>query len=293
MPEGAALAAFGLEHIFAGLREWCINAGFNASPGPRYASVRPKWGRMMATGTPGTFHRVKKSTNIGAEIMQRLGAVLSSSKPSKTDPGKLTSPGRCPSGLRLPPWQRTVSHTTTMLENHNIANPKRPVETGAPMAAFCVQDQAVLDPETIRAWRFLDSQGCHFVLVNRDKIPIHRRWQLPWEKPSLDQVLRHLAGGGMVGHVPAAVGAVVLDLDESNDGGGAFMDAHPPYWDIPSRRSGGLHLYYNSRGPVREPGLAHGQRCGTAPEPERLRRHLGPPCPGRHAGPPGDVRVFA
>ena len=74
------------------------------------------------------------------------------------------------------------------------------------MAAFCVQDQAGLDPETIRAWRFLDSQGCHFVLVNRDKIPIHRRWQLPWEKPSLNQVLRHLAGGGMVGHVPAAVG---------------------------------------------------------------------------------------
>ena len=114
------------------------------------------------------------------------------------------------------------------------------------MASFRVQDQAGLDPETIRAWRFLDSQGCHFVLVNRDKIPIHRRWQLPWEKPSLNQVLRHLAGGGMVGHVPAAVGAVVLDLDESDDGGGAFMDVHPPYWDIPSRRSGGLHLYYNS-----------------------------------------------
>ena len=161
------------------------------------------------------------------------------------------------------------------------------------MASFHAQDQAGLDPATVMAWRFLDSQGCHFVLVNRDKIPIHRRWQLPWERPSLDQALRHLAGGGMVGHVPAAVGAVVLDLDESDDGGGAFMDAHPPYWDIPSRRSGGLHLYYNSPGAVREPGLAHGQRCGTAAEPERLRRHLGPPGPGRHAGPPGDVRVFS
>ena len=115
------------------------------------------------------------------------------------------------------------------------------------MASFRVQDQAGLDPVTIRAWRFLDSQGCHFVLVNRDKIPIHRRWQLPWERPSLDKVLRHLAGGGMVGHVPAAVGCVVLDLDESDDGGRAFMDVHPPFWDIPSRRSGGMHMYYLSR----------------------------------------------
>ena len=115
------------------------------------------------------------------------------------------------------------------------------------MAAFCVQDQAGLDPETVRVWRFLDAQGCHFVLVNRDKIPIHRRWQLPWERPSLDKVLRHVAGGGLVGHVPAAVGCVVLDLDESDDGGEAFMDRHPPFWDSPSRRSGGLHLYYNTR----------------------------------------------
>ena len=115
------------------------------------------------------------------------------------------------------------------------------------MAAFCVQDQAGLDPETVRAWGFLDSQGTHFVLVNRDKVPIHRRWQLPWERPSLGQALRHLAGGGLVGHVPAAVGCVVLDLDESDDGGRQFMDRHPPYWDIPSQRAGGLHLYYNSR----------------------------------------------
>ena len=114
------------------------------------------------------------------------------------------------------------------------------------MASFRVQGQAGLDPETIRAWRFLDAEGVHFVLVNRDKIPIHRRWQLPWERPTLGQVLRHLAGGGMVGHVPAAVGTVVLDLDESDDGGRQLMDRHPPYWDIPSRRSGGLHLYYNS-----------------------------------------------
>ena len=114
------------------------------------------------------------------------------------------------------------------------------------MAAFCVQDQAGLDPETVRVWRFLDSQGTHFVLVNRDKVPIHRRWQLPWERPSLGQALRHLAGGGLVGHVPAAVGCVVLDVDESGDGAEAFMDAHPPYWDIPSQRAGGLHLYYTT-----------------------------------------------
>ena len=114
------------------------------------------------------------------------------------------------------------------------------------MAAFCVQDQAGLDPETVRTYQFLYSQGLHFVLVNRAKIPIHRRWQLPWERPSLEKVLRHLAGGGLVGHVPAAVGCVVLDVDESGDGAEAFMDAHPPYWDIPSKRAGGMHLYYTT-----------------------------------------------
>ena len=115
------------------------------------------------------------------------------------------------------------------------------------MAAFRVQAQAGLDPETVRTYQFLDAQGVHFVLVNGEKVPIHRRWQLPWERPSLDKVLRHLAGGGLVGHVPAAVGCVVLDMDESDDDGEAFMDRHPPFWDSPSRRSGGLHLYYNSR----------------------------------------------
>ena len=115
------------------------------------------------------------------------------------------------------------------------------------MAAFCVQAPTGLDPETVRTYQFLDAQGVHFVLVNQSKIPIHRRWQLPWERPSLDKVLRHLAQGGLVGHVPAAVGTVVLDLDESDDDGRQFMDAHPPFWDIPSRRSGGLHLYYLSR----------------------------------------------
>ena len=79
------------------------------------------------------------------------------------------------------------------------------------------------------------------------KVPIHQRWQLPWATPSLEQVLHHLEQGCPVGHVPAAVGCVVLDVDESDDGGKVFMDWHPPFWDIPSRRAGGLHLYYLSR----------------------------------------------
>ena len=89
----------------------------------------------------------------------------------------------------------------------------------------------------------------HFVLVGdtTKKVPIHQRWQLPWATPSLEQVLRHLEQGCPVGHIPAAVGCVVLDVDESDDGGKVFMDRHPPFWDIPSRRAGGLHLYYLSR----------------------------------------------
>ena len=163
------------------------------------------------------------------------------------------------------------------------------MEKDTPLASFHAQDQAGLDPETIRAWRFLDSQGCHFVLVNRDKIPIHRRWQLPWERPSLDKVLRHLAGGGMVGHVPAAVGTVVLDLDESDDDGSRFMDRHPPFWDIPSRRSGGMHMYYLSRVQYGNRDWRMGSAAGQLRSRERLRRHLGSPCPGRHAGLPEHV----
>ena len=106
-----------------------------------------------------------------------------------------------------------------------------------------------LDPRTAQAYAYLHEQGCHFVLVGdtMKKVPIHQRWQLPWAAPSLEQVLRHLAQGRPVGHVPAAVGCVVLDVDESDDGGRTFMDRHPPFWDIPSNRSGGLHLYYLSR----------------------------------------------
>ena len=106
-----------------------------------------------------------------------------------------------------------------------------------------------LDPRTAQAYGYLHEQGCHFVLVGDvvKKVPIHERWQLPWATPSLEQVLRHLAQGRPVGHVPAAVGCVVLDVDESDDGGKVFMDRHPPFWDIPSSRAGGLHLYYLSR----------------------------------------------
>ena len=106
-----------------------------------------------------------------------------------------------------------------------------------------------LDLRIAQAYTYLHEQGCHFVLVGDvvKKVPIHQRWQLPWAAPSLEQVLHHLEQGCPVGHIPAAIGCVVLDVDESDDGGQAFMDRHPPFWDIPSRRPGGLHLYYLSR----------------------------------------------
>ena len=43
------------------------NAGFSYSPGRRYASARPGWDSDVVTGAPGTFHRVKNSTNIGSD----------------------------------------------------------------------------------------------------------------------------------------------------------------------------------------------------------------------------------
>ena len=140
-----------------------------------------------------------------------------------------------------------------MPRNHITTETKGPIQPAAELAPFYAQDQSShgktrLGPDVVQAYRYLDAQGLHFVLVNRDKVPIHRRWQLPWERPTLGQVLRHLAGGGLVGHVPAAVGCVVLDLDESDDGGKTFMDRSPALLGHPQPpRSGGLHLYYLSR----------------------------------------------
>ena len=66
--EGAALAAFGLEHIFAVCWESCIDAGLNTSPRPRVMrQCGPDGGLDLSTGAPGTLHRGEPSTTMRAD----------------------------------------------------------------------------------------------------------------------------------------------------------------------------------------------------------------------------------
>ena len=63
--EGAALAAFCLEHIFAVCWESCIDAGFNAGPARVMHQLAQMRGRLWQLGHPAPCTGVKKSTNIG------------------------------------------------------------------------------------------------------------------------------------------------------------------------------------------------------------------------------------
>ena len=90
----------------------------------------------------------------------------------------------------------------------------------------------------------LAEAGAHFVLCGADKRPRTKAWQ---ENPApLAKVLRHK---GPVGVVPASLGCVVIDVDK---GGEAAADNVVKLLGqararIPTRRSGGQHLWYQCR----------------------------------------------
>ena len=148
------------------------------------------------------------------------------------------------------------------------------------MASFYAQDQAGLDPETSRVWRFLDAQGLSLRPGQPGQNPALtgagscRGSGRPWTRCSVTW-----PEVGLVGHVPAAVGCVVLDVDESDDGGSAVHGRGTrPIWDSPQpperRPSPVLH---DSRVQYSNKRWRHGQApAGDDPrQPERVRRDLG------------------
>ena len=111
-----------------------------------------------------------------------------------------------------------------------------------------------LRAEELQAVTFLYEQGDHFVLLHnapgtdRHKVPLWYKYQLPRNRPSLQQCLDHLEAGGLLGHIPASLGLAVVDVDESDpDGLFDWMSRYRPLGDVPSQRAGRLHLYYDAR----------------------------------------------
>ena len=88
---------------------------------------------------------------------------------------------------------------------------------------------------------YLYDQGAHFVLCE-GKRPIWPRWQI--RRPPADVVLAH---DGNVGIMPASIDATALDVDRGDP---TELLAHHPAWtNLPSRRRGGHHVYYQDGTP--------------------------------------------
>ena len=101
------------------------------------------------------------------------------------------------------------------------------------------------------AIEYLYGLGGHFVLCLPDKTPLldrcgrRRKWRQ--RRESLDQVLAHLHAGGVLAHVPAALGLSALDVDQGGlePGFHTLIEEYPPLCALPSSQPGRAHLYYH------------------------------------------------
>ena len=73
------------------------------------------------------------------------------------------------------------------------------------------------DVNTFTALETLRDRGAHYVLAAPDKRPLRSGWQKT--PPDFEAVWQHFAKGGLVGVIPASLGAVVIDVDEGGPGG--------------------------------------------------------------------------
>ena len=141
-------------------------------------------------------------------------------------------------------------------------------------AASPVTDlRARLPRELVLSVTYLYEQGAHLLLVHnspdpdRHKRPLWRGWQLPALRPTLQQILEHLASGGLLGLLPASIGLLVVDIDEAaKDGLANWIDRYPPLGDIPSQKPGRTHLYYSSGIPYHNRNKLHLLRYGISLE---------------------------
>ena len=142
--------------------------------------------------------------------------------------------------------------------------------TAAPSIAVL---RARLPRELVLSVTYLYGEGAHLLLVHnspdpdRHKRPLWRGWQLPALRPTLQQCLEHLAGGGLLGLLPASIGLLVVDIDEaSKDGLANWIDRYPPLGDVPSQQPGRTHLYYSSGIPYHNRNKLQLRRYGISLE---------------------------
>ena len=100
--------------------------------------------------------------------------------------------------------------------------------------------------ETKEALCRLDARGAHFVLARADKSAIGQGWQK--HRRTLDEVLRHLEEGGLVGVIPASLGCTVVDVDTGGEKAlqGVRTLLGDPVGTVPSRGPERWHLWYRS-----------------------------------------------
>ena len=103
------------------------------------------------------------------------------------------------------------------------------------------QNSTVVKPNSVWAIERMYDSGAHFVMCRDDKTPLHR-WRLSLPRQELGAVLEHKSRGGLLGVVPFSVGMTCLDIDEGDPG--ELLAQYDPCARCPTRRDGGLHLYF-------------------------------------------------
>ena len=101
---------------------------------------------------------------------------------------------------------------------------------------------------TFTALEALRDRGAHYVLAASDKRPLRSGWQKT--PPDFEAVRQHVAKGGIVGVIPASLGAVVIDVDNGGpDGVQSVIKALKPVVPITiskTQREGGAHIWYRA-----------------------------------------------
>ena len=110
-------------------------------------------------------------------------------------------------------------------------------------AALTVADRSehVNYKPATEAIEHLHNRGAQFVLCDGK----HPQPGRPFKtyRPPLELVRDHVTGGGNLGIVPQSIGTSALDVDYGDPA--ELLSAHPARVAVPSRRRGGLHIYYD------------------------------------------------
>ena len=115
-----------------------------------------------------------------------------------------------------------------------------------------VSEAVINNPRRLAALEALLDRGAHYVLAAPGKRPLQSGWQKT--PPDFEAVRYHIAKGGLVGVIPASLGAVVIDVDEGGPGGvqSVIQTLKPaePVTTSKTQREGGAHIWYraSSRG---------------------------------------------